>query len=220
MAGGSTNRVNDMSKGGWTVVEKTDPIAAKIAELDALIEQQKARLAAMPTGGGGLSGNDLKAILAGQTEATKALVESARPARHSNPDHEHKSAFSYPEGDLKRPKPTFLIGANGKPREVYFNHHLERPDDLTPAEIEAYNLITKDCSARDGRWTAEVKANALYVKIPSFTNDDRQDMHNGLVLNLRELASGPKAVNLVDVVAELNALRAQVAQGGLVVAQT
>lgn len=210
-----------MGKGGWHVADKNsaDPIAQKIAELDALIEEQKRRMAAVPSGGGGLSGDDLKAILATQAEATRSLVESARPARHSNPDHQHISAFSYPEGDLKRPKPTFLAGANGKPREVYFNHHLERADDLTPAEIDAYNLITKDCSARDGRWTAVVKANALYVTIPSFTSDDRQDMHNGLVLNLRELASGPKAVSLVDLVAELADLRAQlVAQGGLVVA--
>lgn len=196
--------------------QKPDPVAERIAELDRLIEQQKARMAAM-SGGGGLSGDDLKAILASQTEATRSLVESARPARHSNPDHLHISAFSYPEGDLKRPKPKFIDGANGRPREVFFNNHRESPDDLTPAEIDAYNLITKSCEARGGRWTATVKANALYVTIPSYTSDDRQDMHNGLVLNLRELADGPKAVELTDLVAEVAALRKQLAaQQGLV----
>lgn len=195
--------------------QTVDPVAERIAELDRLIAQQKARLEAMPTGGG-LSGEDLKAILASQTEATRSLVESARPVRHSNPDHLHVSAFSYPEGDLKREKPKFLAGANGKPREVFFNHHRENPEDLTPAEIDAYNSITKTCEARDGRWTAVVKANALFVTIPSYTSDDRQDMHNGLVLNLRELADGPKAVDLVDLVAEVAALRQQLAaQGGV-----
>lgn len=197
--------------------QKPDPIADRIAELDRLIEQQKARLAAIPQGGGGLTGDDLRAILASQTEATKSLVESARPVRHSNPDHTHVSAFSYPEGDLKRPKPTFINGANGRPREVFFNHHRENPDDLTPAEIDAYNAITKSCEARGGRWKAEVKSNALYVTIPSYTSDDRQDMHNGLVLNLRELADGPKAVDLVDLVSEVAELRKQLAaQSGLV----
>lgn len=190
--------------------QTSDPLAEKLAELDRLIEQQKARLAALPTGGG-LSADDLKAILASQADATRSLVEAARPTRHSNPDHLHVSAFSYPEGDLKREKPKFLAGAHGKPREVFFNNHRENPEDLTPAEIDAYNAITKSCEARDGRWTARVTANALYVTIPSYTSDDRQDMHNGLVLNLRELADGPKAVDLVDLVAEIDALRKQVA---------
>lgn len=205
------------------MAEPKDPIAARLAELDALIEQQKQRMAAMA---GGTDASVLERIFEKQDErqreliaAQKEIAESARPARHSNPDHSHVSAFSYPEGDLKRPKPTFLAGSSGKPREVFFNNHRENPEDLTPGEIDAYNLITKDCSARDGRWTATVKANALYVSIPSYTSDDRQDMHNGLVLNLRELASGPKAVSLPDLVAEMAELRKQLAaKDGLVVA--
>lgn len=196
-----------MAKGSWQVVEKNDPIAARLAELDALIEAQKARLAAMPVHGGGIGGDELRAILASQTDAQRQIAEAARPVRHSNPDHSHVSAFSYPEGDLKRPKPTFLVGKNGKPREVFFNHHREREEDLTPAEIDAYNAITTSREARDGRWTATVKANALFVTIPSFTSDDRQDMHNGLILNLRELADGPAAVSLTDLVAEVTALK-------------
>jgi hypothetical protein len=211
-----------MAKGGWTVAEqKPDPIADRLAELDRLIEQQRARLAAMPSG---TDANVLERIFEKQDErqreliaAQKEIAENARPARHSNPDHTHVSAFSYPEGDLKREKPKFLKGATGAPREVFFNNHREREEDLTPAEIDAYNAITKSCEARGGRWTATVKANALYVTIPSYTSDDRQDMHNGLVLNLRELADGPKAVDLVDLVSEVAELRKQLAaQGGLV----
>ncbi len=217
-----------MSKGGWKVVEKApaaDPIAERLAELDKLIEEQKARLAALPAASDG-SLTALERILEKQDarqrellETQKEIAERSRPVRHSNPDHLHVSAYSYPEGDLKRPKPTFLKGPNGRPREVFFNHHREREEDLTPAEIDAYNAITKSCEARDGRWTATVKANALYVNIPSFTSDDRQDMHNGLVLNLRELANGPKAVDLVDLVAEVADLRRQLAaQSGVVLA--
>ena len=186
--------------------QQPDPVAAKLAELDRLIEQQKARLAAMPAPGG-LGAEDLKAILASQTEAQRQIAEAARPVRHSNPDHLHVSAFSYPEGDLKRPKPTFISGKNGRPREVFFNHHREREEDLTPAEIDAYNALTQSCEARDGRWTAVVKANALFVTIPSYTSDDRQDMHNGLVLNLRELAEGPKAVDVTTMAAEIAELK-------------
>ena len=186
-----------------------DPIAARLAELDHLIEQQKARLAAMPTQAAGLTAEDLKAILTAQNETQKALVEQTRTVRHSNPDHLHISAFSHPEGDLKRPKAAFLSGANGKPREVFFNNHRENPEDLTPAEIDAYNLITRSCEAREGKWTATVKANAVYVNIPSFTPDDRMDLPNGLILILRELADGPAAVDVGTLAAEVAALRQQ-----------
>ena len=198
------------------MAEKTDPVAERLAELDRLIEQQKARLAAMPTPSAGLSGEDLRAILREQAETQRTLIEQTRPVRHSNPDHLHVSAFSYPEGDLKRPKPAFLTGANGKPREVFFNNHRENPEDLTPAEIDAYNLITQSCEAREGKWTATVKSNAVYINVPSFTPDDRMDLPNGLVLMLTELAKGPKAVSLPDLVAEVAALRQQLQDSRIV----
>jgi hypothetical protein len=191
---------------------ETDPILDRLAELDRLIEEQKARMAATAPSVG-LSGDDLRAILTAQTEAQKALIEQTRPVRHSNPDHAHVSAFSYPEGDLKRPKPAFLAGKNGRPRDVYFNNHRESVEDLTPAEIEAFNAITASCEAREGRWTATVKPNALFVNIPSFTADDRGEMHNGLVLNLRELAEGPKAVDMASLAAEVALLRQQLKDG-------
>lgn len=193
-----------------------DPIKERLEELDRLIEQQKQRLASMPVAGGGISGDDLRAILQSQTETQKALVEQSRTVRHSNPDHLHISAFSHPEGDLARPKPTFLLGKNGKPREVFFNNHRENPEDLTPAEIDAYNLITATCEAREGKWTATVKSNAVYVNVPSFTFDDRSDLPNGLVLILTELAQGPKAVSLPDLIAELTALKQQLQDGRIV----
>jgi hypothetical protein len=158
----------------------------------------------------GISGDDLKAILASQTESQKAIAESAKPVRHSNPDHLHISAFSHPEGDLKRPKGRLS-------RETYFNNHKESEDDLTPAEIEAFNAITASCEARDGKWKATIKGKRLFVNVPSFTIDDRMDLPNGLVLILRELAQGPRAADPVEMASRLAALEKAAAAAGIVV---
>jgi hypothetical protein len=192
--------------------DAADPIADKLAELDRLIEEQKARLAALPAQATGLTGNDLKMILDSQRENQKALVEATRQVRHSNADHEHKSAFSHPEGDLERPKAKFRF------KEVFHNGHREREDDLTPAEIDAYNQITHSCEARGGRWTATVKNNRLMVTIPCFTLDERMDVPS-LPLQLLELAQGERAVTPDNMAAELIALRKAVETAGIVIAR-
>src|SRR5687768_11906514 len=196
-----------MSK-GWQVADKPkDPVAERIAELDRLIAEQKARLAqAQPSGG--MTAEQLAQVLAQQANATKELVQASRPVRQANPDHEHISVFSYPEGDLKRPKPQFLAGKNGQPREVFFNYHRESRDDLTPAEIDAYNAITHSCTAyeergTEGMWKAIVTPNRLEVRVPSYTADERSDLPNGLVLILGILANGPKAADPAQLAAEL-----------------
>jgi len=179
-----------------------DPeVASRLAELDRLIEEQKARLAAQPSGGG-LTGSDLKMILDSQRENQKQLVEATRQVRHSNPDHEHKSVFSHPEGDLAHPK------AKLKFKEVFHNGHLEREDDLTPGEIDAYNLIEHSCEARDGRWQADVSKNGkrLKITIPCFTPDERGDIPS-LTMQLVELSQGERAVNQDNMIAELIRLR-------------
>lgn len=158
-----------------------------------------------------------RAMLQANTESQRQIAEAARPQRHSNPDHRHESAFEYPEGGLKRKKPDFLKGANGQPREVFFNYHRESIDDLTPSEIDAYNAITASCTSREergeeGMWKAKVTPNRLEVFIPSFTADDRADMHNGLALNLMELAKGRKAADPVNMMAELADLRERLAK--------
>lgn len=184
-----------------------DPMAAKLAELDALIEEQKARMAAQtPAPAAGLTGEDLKAILS----ATKAEQDQTRSVRHSNADHTHVSAFSHPEGDLKAPKATFT-------RETYFNNHREREDECTPAEIDAFNAITQDCSARQGTWKARLDRGRLLVEVPSYTMDDRMNLPDGLVLILRELANGTKAVTPADMAVRIAELERQVKSMGSVV---
>lgn len=190
--------------------DPTDPMAAKLAELDALIEEQKARMAAQ-TPAAGLTGEDLKAILT----ATKEERDETRTIRHSNADHKHLSAFSVPggRGDLKDPKPTLT-------RETFFNNHHEREDELTPAEIEAFNAITHSCTARGDQWVARVKGNRLLVDVPSHTMDDRMNLPDGLVLILRELANGERAVTPADMAVRIAELERQVKTmgGGVVLA--
>ena len=201
---------------GWQVTEKqtADPIAERLAELDRLIAEQKARMA--QSGGGGMTAEQLGQVLAQQREATKELVQSTRPVRHTNPDHEHKSVFSYPEGDVKRPKPKLGVydeaGQLVRLRETFFNNHRENEDDLTPAEIDAYNAITHSCEARDGRWTATIKRGQLHVNVPSFTADERSDLPQGLILILKELADGPKAVDQASMAARLADLEKELAE--------
>lgn len=205
---------------GWRVAEKkesgAEPAMVQPVMLSMTQDQLQQLLATVATvgGSGGIQADDIKAILDAQREQTRELVQSTRQVRHSNPDHLHISAFSYPEGDIKNPKPTLT-------RETFFNNHRESADDLTPAEILAYNAITHSGEARDGTWTARVKRNQLFVNVPSFTMDDRGDLPNGLVLILRELAEGPRAVDPVDMAIRIAALERQLADaqrsGSLVV---
>lgn len=151
----------------------------------------------------------LAQVLASQTEGQKAIALAARPVSFSNPDHEHISAFSYPEGDRKRPKPKLA-------RETYFNGHRESAEELMPAEIDAYNAIQHSCEARDGRWTAVIKGNRLMIDVPTKTPDDRMDLPGGLVLILRELALGRRAADPIEMAARVAALEAMMAEKGLV----
>lgn len=185
-----------------------DPVADRLAQLDALIEEQKKRLA--QSGGGGMTADQLQAVLTSVTAGQKEIADASRTVTHSNPNHEHKSAFSYPEGDLKRPKPKLQ-------RETYLNGHREAEDDLTPAEIDAYNAITHSCEARDGRWTAVVKGKRLIIDVPSKTPDDRMDLPNGLVLILLELAKGKRAADPMEMAARIAALEKAAEQAGIVI---
>lgn len=165
----------------------------------------------------GLSGEDLLAILDRHSQNTAAQAEKVRVVRHSNADHEHKSAFSYPEGDLARPKPRHVT-PDGRARQVFFNGARESEEQLTPAEIDAYNAITESREAKDGRWKAVIDQNGkrLLITVPSFTPDDRGDVPP-LILVLRELALGAKAADPSQMAARLAALEQAMAQHGIVV---
>ena len=119
-----------------------------------------------------------------------------------NAQHPGISAFSYPEGDVARPRPVL----NGT---VYYCGHREDPAQLTPGEIEAYNSITHSCTARNGRWEAIVRqvgdAREVHIFLPTKSIDDRMGLPS-VELICRELVAGPRAVDpmaLSERVAEL-----------------
>lgn len=216
MGAGSTALTNQRK--GWTVAEKakdtneqTAPAIAPVMVSMTTEQLQELLSSVKGGGGGGLTGADLKAIL----ESQDKKAQETRAVRHSNADHTHVSAFSHPEGDLKNPKPK-LQGPDGKPRETYFNNHRESEDELTPAEIDAYNAITHTCEAREGLWKARVSSRRLLIDVPSYTMDDRANLPDGLVLILRELAQGERAVTPADMavrIAELERIVKAQSQG-------
>ena len=197
-----------MGNGGW-IVKPNETAKPETSEAPAVApvlltmtqEQLMALIASLPASSpaAGLTGEDLRTIL----KANREEQESRRSVRHSNADHEHKSVFSYPEGDIKRPKSTFRT-PDGRVRETFFNNGLVREEECTPLEIECYNAIQATCSARGETWHARIDQDGrrLRVDVPSFTIDDRMNLPS-LVEILTELAQGPKAVTTVDMIARI-----------------
>ena len=144
------------------------------------------------------------------TGASKAAAEAGsegmrRVLHPQNAQHPHVSAFSYPEGNIVRPKPLLL-------RETYFCGSRCREDQLTPREIDHLNAITGSMSAREGRWTADIigvgKNEQLHIVVPCKSIDDRMNLPS-LELICLELAQGQAAVDPLSLAERVRALEAQ-----------
>ena len=152
----------------------------------------------------GIDEDTLSRILAtvGQASA-EGMRRSIKPDNVTNPGI---SAFSYPEGEQARPKPKLT-------RETYFCGALQRDEQLTPEEIDAFNAITTERTSRNGTWKAWTEQNGsrqrLHVFIPNKSLDDRMNMPNGLILILKELADGQEAVNPISMMERIKQLEAQ-----------
>ncbi len=181
-----------------TTETKPEPAPLVAPLLAMTTEQLRELIASLPatSAAAGLTAEGLAEIL----KTNRQEQESRRSVRHSNADHEHKSAFSYPGGDLKQPKPR-LQTPDGRLRETYFNNHIQSVDELTPLEIDCFNAIQADCTARDEQWRARIDQSGrrLRVDVPSYTADQRSDLPS-LVEILTELAQGPKAVTPLDMI--------------------
>ena len=157
-----------------------------------------------------LSAAQLKEILAAvATTATESGAEGMRRAiKPDNPTHPGISVYSYPEGERVHPKPKLT-------RETFFCGAPQKEDQLTPAEIDAFNAITGERTARNGRWWARVEQygnrQRLHVFVPNKSIDDRMDLPNGLILILRELADGPEAVSVTSLAEKVKQLEMQLA---------
>lgn len=193
-------------------IDREALLDVKLAELDLLIEAQKQRMATVPSTS---LDQTLEKIFAKQTETQQAIIESQRTIHRQNPQHPGKSAFSHPEGDVARPKATL------KYRETFLNGHREREDELTPAEIDAFNQFTHSCAARGGDvnkpgadgWTAIVAGHRLIIDVPAYTQDNRNNLPDGLVLILNELAQGARAVTPASMAERIAELERKLATG-------
>jgi len=167
--------------------------SAVIAEMREMLAAQAAQLAALQAQSPG-------------TDALKLLAERSAP--RENPDYNEVSVFTHPEGQRKRPKAELS-------RETFFCGSRVRGDELTPAEIDAFNAITVSRTARNGTWTAEVKQNGqaqqLYVTVPSRTVDERMELPGSLLLILRELRDGAASVDPMSLAQEVAQLKERLA---------
>jgi len=131
-----------------------------------------------------------------------------------NAEHPHISAFSYPEGDIARPKPKL-------DRETFFNGNRENEEQLTPHEILAYNAITEPKAIRGGSWRAELKLPTsqgakptLFVWVPAASVDQRMMLPSGLGLILHELNGGPSTESVMDLLKQIENLKAMLVAHG------
>ena len=150
----------------------------------------------------GISAESLRAIL--ESTAASAATNMHRTLVKENPNYSEVSPFTYPEGQAVRPAPRLK-------RKTYFCYAQQKEETLTPTEIDAFNAITRSCSAQDGRWTATVVKDGteekLHVFVPNKNLDDRMGLPS-LLLILRELKDGKEAVDtdrMAERVAELEA---------------
>jgi hypothetical protein len=145
------------------------------------------------------------ATQANTTDAIRDLIkEQGRTSLKSNAQHPEISVFSYPEGNVARPKPKL-------DKRTYFNSVQLSEDTLTPAEIELLNALDSDRECRGGKWKVEIKNDRRLLWIPSKTMDDRASLPESLSLILLELATGSETLNPNFLVDEVLKLRQQVA---------
>ena len=155
----------------------------------------------------GLSESQLERVLSAVgVHTAEAMRASLKP---ENPEHPHISAFSYPEGDIARPKPPLRV-------KTFFCGMEEQAERLTPVEIEAYNAITTDRQCRNGSWKAKIvnkghTSEELHVLIPCETVDQRMGLPS-LELILVELNGGPSTADLGGMIATIRRLEQELVE--------
>lgn len=153
-------------------------------------------------------------------EMLDAVAQGTQKAMHpENAVHPGISAYSYPEGDVARPKPKLT-------RTTYFGGRRESEEQLTPAEIDAYNAIVTPRTCRSGAWRAEIRqpthqgAKAdLLVWVPDQTVDARMMLPGSLTLLLLELNGGPSTENVLDLLKQIDTLKALLTSKGMTAAE-
>lgn len=144
----------------------------------------------------GISKDDLAEVMESNSEGMR------RALKPENARHPDVSAFNprgerdFPRADLRRK--TFWIGVP------------LIKDELTAEEIDLFNGVDHDMTARGGMWTATLKnqGTELHINFPNATMDERMDLPSMRLL-MAELVGGEKAVNPDDLLARVAQLEAQ-----------
>jgi hypothetical protein len=151
----------------------------------------------------------VSAAMAGQANTTDAIrdliKEQGRTSLKSNAQHPGISVFSYPEGEIARPKPRLNM-------KSYLNSIMFHEDTMTPAEIELLNALNSDRECRGGKWKVEIRDGRRLLWMPIKTMDDRASLPESLSIILLELATGNETLNPNFLVDEVLKLRKQVAE--------
>ena len=184
-----------------------DDLQAQVAALSAQVKQ----LLAQQASGGGLTPDALEAMLGRVAQMSADAHE--RAANPSNKVHPGISVYSYPEGDVARPRPPL------KCRMFWVGFELTT-DTLKAEEIELLNLATP------GRFTfmrTDRSADTLTVKGATditgtldrmefeFLTKERKETLPGMVDMLRSAfqVKSPQELELDAMKAELERLRSQ-----------
>jgi len=144
----------------------------------------------------------------------------------SNEEHPRISAFSYPEGDVARPKPKWH-------RQAWLNGAKEDPEMLKPVEIDTYNELSKKLRTPHsrvelygGQWIARVDASDrnMHLTVPCKALEQLMNLPKGLVLIVREFIEGEGAADplfllegaskVKDLEQQIRELRAIIEAGG------
>lgn len=163
----------------------------------ALIEAVTARV----NPGGSLGTDELQQILETVSQSNAAAMQ--RSLEREDRNYIERGPFAWPDKRKLR-------------RKTYFCYAEQRDDTLTEAEVDAYNAITRSCTARDGAWTATIVRDGttekLHVFVPGKTIDQRMELPSLLDI-LAELKDGPAAVDrtaMAERIAELEARLAKI----------
>lgn len=145
-------------------------------------------------------------------ESLKDQADIAKARRREenavNPRH---SEYEYPEGGEARPKPTL-------DSITIFSNALQEEDQLMPIEIELFNKIKGNKSARKGKWQAiyeppigDSKRGKLTISLGVNLNDPSGAIGiPPLVQVLTELVSGSDSTNVAKLMQQVADMQAQI----------
>jgi hypothetical protein len=145
----------------------------------------------------GITPDQLTQILSSVSQSNASAMQKSLV--RENQDYVEQGPFAFP-------------GKRKLRRKTYFCYAEQRDETLSEAEVDAFNAITRSCTARGGAWTATVLRDGttekLHIFVPGKTLDQRMELPSVLDI-LAELKDGPQAVDrsaMAERIAELEAM--------------